>query len=359
MDLFKKHLDNLNERLLEVLSFIKVIENQKSLLAELDDERNKDIIDRLITLAQYKENIIPLVNSTVQYNAIIISIYGCFENYIDNIITEYLNEIFLITGKYDSLHENTKKKHLFNSAEFINNSQRYKNYDIKEDEVITNMYNCLKNNDAAKLSMPLLTHHSGNLGIEQIINLFNETGIENSAQLIKGNSIFIQNIMKTKEFDREDDTIEFLKKCKDSGFESLKSLISQRNSVSHSWIIENRLSLSILKEEIIPFIKILCECTYEILLCSYYNFKFVNNKLENFDKAIRIINNNILCINSKFSRLKVGDYLFYLDKNLHPHISQIEEIQCENKSIYQVLTDNTDIGIKLKNNVKREFVFFY
>lgn len=66
---------------------------------------------------QYSKIIKQAVESPIQYNTVIISIYGCFEQYIDNIFNEYCHALYAIIENYDL----TDKQAVKNAVEAFDN----------------------------------------------------------------------------------------------------------------------------------------------------------------------------------------------------------------------------------------------
>ena len=72
-----------------------------------------------------------VTHSSVPYNAMIISLYGNVELFIDEIAEAYIDRIYRLVGKYSELHPKIREKHEMTSGEYIYNPGRFNNYDIK------------------------------------------------------------------------------------------------------------------------------------------------------------------------------------------------------------------------------------
>ena len=172
------YFDEYRKQLVEIRTFIRSVELQKDVISELElfekVERNK-----LDLSLQYSKIIKQVVESPIQYNAVIISIYGCFEQYIDNIFNEYCHALYDIIDNYDNLPEKMKEKHIKKLGDFLSNPQRYKNYDLTDKQAIRNAVEAF-NNPKVGLgnNQKLILVHGGNLKIEQITELANELGIK-------------------------------------------------------------------------------------------------------------------------------------------------------------------------------------
>lgn len=83
------------------------------------------------------------------------------------------------------------------------------------------------------------------------------------------------------------------------------------------------------------------------------------NMFESFDKPIKVINNNILCINSKNSHLEKGDSIFFHKNNGEKVRLEILGIEIEKKSVDRVEEENIDIGIKVNKNINEKWDYYY
>ena len=263
-------------------------------------------------------------------------------------------------AKYDDLASKIKQKHIKKSGEFLLNTNRFKNFEITEVDVIKNLYSCFEE-EKFSLNKELLLTHSGNLGIEQLIELFNDLGIENSKLKILEKEEYVTYIKNKNEISDEK-AKEYINKKKGEDinnlFEELTILVEQRNVVAHGWCVDNRLSNGILIEQIIPFMKMMGQ-----VICDIFEDEFViilknNNFLKEIGGVINVFNNRIICINSKKSRLKVGDYIF-ADTSREYKRFKILNIQYNGENIQQIEEDNIDVGILIDGHVKENWKYFY
>jgi hypothetical protein len=111
------------------------------------------------------------------------------------------------TVSAEEIANEIKQKHIKKSGEFLVNSNRFKNFEINELEVIKNLYSCFEE-EKFSLNKELLLTHSGNLGIDQLIELFNDLGIKNSKAKILGKKKFVEYIKNKNELSKyEEDRI--------------------------------------------------------------------------------------------------------------------------------------------------------
>lgn len=343
-----EYLNNLKD----IRNYITCMEEQHSLIDNFDRE-NLDV--NII-----KQRFTKVMSTPVVYNAVIISLYGCFENYIDKIADSLLDFWVEKADRYVNLANEIKQKNIKKSGEFLVNSNRFKNFEITELEVIKNLYSCFEE-EKFSLNKELLLTHSGNLGIDQLIELFNDLGIKNSKAKILGKKKFVEYIKNKNEFSDEK-AKEYINKKKGGDvnrlFEELTQLVEQRNKVAHGWCVDTRLSNSVLVEQIIPFMEmmgqVICDIFEEELIIILQTCGLLNE----IDMIIDVYNNNILCINSKKSRLKVGEYIFaYTGKDYNRF--KILNIQHNEKDIQKVEEDNIDVGILVDGYIKKNWKYYY
>lgn len=84
-----KQLQVLGDRLDEIEKFIEMIEVQKRLCVEYNRLQNKSEIP-LENMEELLTSFNDLTNSVVNYTAIVVSIYACFENFIHELIKSYI-----------------------------------------------------------------------------------------------------------------------------------------------------------------------------------------------------------------------------------------------------------------------------
>lgn len=356
MDNFIIHVNKFLERTNEIEIFLDNISSQKKFLSELESVKEILLERDLKSILDYEEKIKLLSNSAVQYNAVIISIYGCFEFFIDSILTEYVNEIFKIGDIYESLPEKIKERHIRKIGEYLSNQNRFNGYDLNQYSVIEDVYKCLSNNAEAKLIMPLLLAHGGNMSYPQLIDLMTELGISNVKNKILQNDYFIEYFRDQGKIHEYEASLA----GKDSLlFKNLSDLVQERNNVAHGWVIDNRISFIDVKDRILKFVKCLANTLCDILINESFDKLFENNKLKKFDNAIAVYNNHILCLNIKEATLYIGGYIYAKTEDGQSRCLLIENIQIDGKNCIKVEGGNIDIGLQINKRVKSTYEFYY
>ena len=242
LDTFKVSLEQLNTQLNEISRFIDSI------------------------------SLSSISRSTVSYNAVIISLYGCYENYVNSLVEELIRQISDNSGDYTEIPTDMKISNISLSADFLGAKQRYKNFNLNDEEVINNIY-------SGKITNKLLLKHGGNLSITVLSEYLKSLGIKNIIQSIQNDPKFIKYYSDIKMITPEK-AIDYLRKSDtDATFYLLSELISQRNTIAHSWKSDDIIDYAIIKDEWIKFIQVFCECLYNIVVLFYSEWLIKHHKL--------------------------------------------------------------------------------
>ena len=229
---FEEIINQYIKRLEEIKKHIEFISLQKDLYNEIKEKSNMEL---------YSSKLGKIINSTVQYNSIIICLYGCFEEFIDSIAAEYIRVINELCTSYKDLPKSLRNKHMIKVGDFLSNPQRYKGYELTVEECIKNIYMSIYSEEERTLNTELLITHGGNLKVDKIYDLFRDLGIKD-----------LKTELETK-----------INKVR---LKLLDDLIDQRNVISHSWEVDQRFAFIKIKDDIISLLVELGKTLKEILL---------------------------------------------------------------------------------------------
>lgn len=342
--------------LIEYQVFVSHVEEIEKFLIKVDRNATIEKISSMTfnsdtDVIEYIGFIRSLGNSPLAYNAIIISLYGCYENYVDKLLRIYSELLTENKSTYEELPDKLREKYRNKFGEFLSNPQRFNNVDLDFADEIAKYYKLLQSDLTGTINKNIALSHSGNLHIEEVFLLMKQLGIENSKERIMDSHVFkkyhIDNGMDEVEFDEKR-----ARKTEDF-FSPLEQLITQRNSVAHSWNVEDRITLREIKNSIIPFIKLICNCILRICLESAYLLNTDTSMFQN-EQPIEVYSNSIVCFNNQGVKIANGDYMIYIF-NENVKVAKIENIQFDRKDIALVEeTDSKNIGVKLDNTIKKE-----
>ena len=339
--------------LIEYQVFISHMKEIEEFLSRVDKNAELDkiiaAIDDDIETKEYVNYIKSLSSSPLSYNAIIISLYGCFENYIDKLLGTYLEILTENIQNYEDLPNALKNRYRFKIGEFLTNPQRFSGLDLIVENEVHNYNRILESKLDGMINKRLALSHSGNLHAREVFDLMTILGIDNARSQILGDHLF-----KTHYINSGMEEIEYdMKRARDNDelFSPIEQLIDQRNSVAHSWNVDDRLTLREIANFVIPYMLMFSECLYR--LCAICAFSLQKNcpVLEK-DKPIMVIDKNIVCMNSQNRKISVGDYIIYTSHGV-VKIAKIINIQVDSKDIADVASDEAkDIGMELDNTIK-------
>lgn len=316
--------------------------------------------DKEVILDEFKKKHLRIINTPVTYNAVIISIYGCFEAYIDRISSLLLDFWMENANDYSQISKSIRNKHIQKCGDFLSNPQRYQNIDITKERVVKNLAGCLNGERIYSLNKELILSHSGNLNSSQLMRFFTELGIKNCKAKILKHIQYIEYISRKFEMSNEEAMQIISARNSDDRFlfKELTQLVEQRNGVAHGWSVDQRLSKVYLVENVIPFMKMLGCVIAEIFINEFAKIMYLTGSLKEFDNAINIYNKRVLCINSKDANLKCKEYIFANDGKTYMALN-IMELQKNNKSVEEIIGENIDVGILVDKDIKKNWRFYY
>ena len=307
-----------------------------------------------------KKKYLKIINTPVMYNAVIISIYGCYEAYVDKLASMLLDFWVENASNYEQITETIRNKHIQKSGEFLSNPQRYQNMGITEQIVIKNLDMCLLNKKLFVLNKELILSHSGNLNSTQLMQFLAELGLKECRTRIINSFQYIEYISKKYELSTEEAKKIIHNRNNDDNFlfKELTQLVEQRNRVAHGWNVDERLSKEYLLDNLIPFMKMLGCVISELFIDEFVGILYKTGVLKEFDDAINVINNRILCINIKDANLKRNGYIFANNKKRYVMLN-ILEIQSNNQTVEEIMGGDKNIGILVDSDIKKNWKFYY
>jgi hypothetical protein len=355
---FKSPLSVLRRQLIEIENYIELVNKEKYVISEIN---SSDLFLSFANIQNFKENLISTINTAMAYNAIIISLYGCFEKYIDSLLTTYLEKITKVNEQYLNLPNDLKESHIKLTAEFLQNPHRYKDMGLQEKEVINNLSACISNQLGYKLNIKILLKHQGNLTIDSLNDLCHQIGILNFATEIKTTYSFVRYYQTLHEIPNWDSSLHSINSIKDNNllFEPLIELVRRRNEVSHGWSDDNRLSAFEIKDEFISFIRCLTESIFFVVLKNYFLALYKNGQMEEFMNTFSVNDHRILCTNSQNSKLNIGDFILVLKSNKKYDLIEITSLQIDNVAFESIEQDYINIGIGIYGRISKSDRFFY
>lgn len=332
-----------NQKLDQIEHFIRVAIDQKNFI-DVAETKIKGIDS---AIDEYVDNIKCLSNSVVLYNAVIISIYGSFELYIDELLKAYIEYLKERKLSFKTFPKKLQQKQKEKAAEFLGNPGRFLNYGLRDEQVILNLWGTFVNDISSEVTEKLLISHGGNLRTGQLAELFNEFGFENLPAKIKTHRKF-------KEFSNDNDLDGEI--IIPDTFLLLDLIVEERNKVAHGWTVDSRISFSLLLQHYVPFFRVFCEALNDIMVSQIINDSIDNGELIPFDPIKKVWERGtIIGINNKTFRLHVGDTLYYTTSEDWNYRFEIQSLRNGKSNRNCIRVKNKDITIGCNAKIKANY----
>lgn len=199
-----------------------------------------------------------------EYNAIVISLYGFLELFVESIICDYVEELRKMIKKFSDLENGTKEHYRHEMIAMYNRRKTPKLAHLTDSEVSENLYKILHGDNPIILPEAFF-QSGGNYNFKEITACFKALGCTNIKSEIKLydplRSYFTSN--GTSLNSKDEDL-----------YQKLDDLVSRRNEIAHGSNKGNILSKTILKQYKV-FVKVFCES-----LASYLSDSILRKKWE-------------------------------------------------------------------------------
>lgn len=286
------------------------------------------------------------------YNGIVVSLYGFFEQYIESTIKAYVVYMNRTVPRFSDLPSEIHKNHLQLSLDLLSRSGQSKYKDqLMIEQVISNMNSCYGVGEY-RLNEEAFSQHDANFRIDNMKSIFSKIGVDGVQGKILKNEKFqkyISRVFSDRDLSSIDET---------EAFKNIDDLAERRNEVSHgmpSQILPNQTLY-----EYILFFKYYSMALFEVLFASTLYYESAYHGVE-IGKSIGVFNKNIVCLNLKNVNVKVGDILISKTNNTaNPYIgSSIKEIQVNNKNYRSInAVPSINVGLRVSYPAKNNHIFY-
>lgn len=321
-----------------VLAFNKKINELKEHLL-FDKKVQRDIADLLQKQEHVPESLKKMLRQPEKkifdYKLSILILYGSFENFVENIIYSYLDKLNCNIERFIDLPKDIIDSHTDLSAKLLGYMHAgYGKYDqITDEEVVRKLYSCVSNAEKYKLNIIAFTHHSSNLRIDAVRELFNGIGLKGIDKKIIQENKFKKSIQLLEEDFREELGQKILL---EKAFSKINEIVERRNDIAHGVddADENILSVDVILTYCDYFIS-LVEAIYIIVLREYVTLMIQNKSVTVHELGIPIAvyNNSIICLNNKNIQIKNGNCITGKNSKDQVRVGQIISLQIEEKQV--------------------------
>ena len=266
------------------------------------------------------------VKARIDYAASIVSLSSLWESYIEELIADYLEILNTSIPDFSKLPVKIKETHTSKSADLLLKLNHHKNAELSQEAIVANMHSCVQPSQSTSytLNRSAYTHHSANLRVRMVNELFSFLGIPNIFGRVKQSKSFIEymesvlpevNLIQSK-----DSTV----------FKTIEDLADLRNEAAHG-LPENLLDPSeVLRccETVEQIGKSIQEAlTLELLfaICSAYPTDCTT--------VMAYPRKDVVCLTLNSGLAKTGDLLIAISGNKVVDYGIILELQVDRKSM--------------------------
>ena len=342
----------------DLSSHIAYIEKEKKLfgavLQDIDTGQQKRsfLENELLSVAQLAGS--GVFKRQFDYAAVVICLYGLFENYLEVLLKRYLEVLSSTTRSYSDLPKKIRDRHVAVTSALLAKPELQKYRDIVTVESLTeNLHSCLSNQAGFVLNVEAYTYHTANFRTTAIQEFFGSVGIDNLFQRVV-RTTSIQEFLGGFDADR-------LLRLENGGheiFQEINDLAERRNEVSHG-SVSDLLS----NERLLDYTKVVeafGKCLFEIVSAEALSFEASQRGVDPI-RCVKVINDHIVCLEiGKDTSVSKGDVLVAnLNASALPVVGgAILEIQIDGVDVEGVSAiDNLKIGLRIAFKAKKNQVF--
>lgn len=340
------------ERIKKLLSFLDDAEAVNELaytdISLYPDSREiQDLQSRLRHLRDNKVD-----RRTQTYASSMIMLYALFEQYVEEVLMAYLDELAFIAKRPSDIPEAVRKKHIAFSAQLLINGNLDKYRDrYRESEVIQRMH-LFASGESFQVNTLAFIDHRSNFRHESLNEFFTVVGISHFLSQIKQTLAF-------KKYSEEQFPNQKVTRLEDKiVFDELDDLAWRRNVVGHGWPDkDNLLSIKMMRERA-DFIRVLGESIYEVLRQNVlpYIVKYHGCALP---RPLVVHRNVIVCFHLETDTISEGAYIVAKNANDRYFEGRVESIEVNHVRQEQVeAPPAVDVGCCVTFRAKENYEYF-
>lgn len=282
------------------------------------------------------------------YNSYIITLYGLFERYIENIVTKYLEDLCSTSEYYDQLPETLKQNNVQKTAQLIISLTLPKNKSLNSKSVIDILNKNLSHKNP-QININAFTQHSTNFRQSSINEFLKQIGITNLASEIR-------NVSPLREL-LEVEFLDYKNQKSDIVFSIINDLSDRRNDVAHGVENISILHHSIMKEYI-EYIETYSIAFYKYMYSNVLKFQYKNKSIA--VEKIGVIDNRILLC--ELDKVKIDGNSRLIVERIKSHPKYIEvgivKIQKDRADVESVDgLEKVKVGIEVDSSINNKNKF--
>ncbi len=300
--------------------------------------RDEDIV--LLPIAKIKQ---------FDFNSYIISIYGAYENFIEQILSEYLKKLCTIVSTFSQLPEEIQKNNLVKTMDIIKKLEYPKYKHLKSDYLIEILHKNMNENHP-HLNIDAFKSHTANFKIGVVESYFSSVGINNLSKNIT-------NYSPLKDY-LESEYTDYQTLKNSIIFSKIDTICDTRNGIAHGVKSIQLLGETVLNEHIDFFV--LFSKSLSNMLNDYFLDILFSLQATVFS-PMHVFQKNIVCFNTSGINLNNHSQILIKRENgKYPkHFNlNILEIRKDNNPTDTINGgEPIDISIKVNGEVNKKVSF--
>lgn len=235
------------------------------------------------------------------YNSLVISLYGYFERFIEDIVVDYLDQLNKAVPNYNDLPEKITERHYSLCIALLGKLDQARYAGLAKKDIIDKLNKCLNVGEQYKFIIDAFTQHGANFKTSVIDDFFGNLDISAIGKLIMDNQIFKQ-FTQTRLGINPDDNINA-----EQSFEIINDLAQRRNDVAHG--VSSGLLQNTIISEYITFFEEYSNALVNVCNNSLIKFTMVEEyeELGEIKEIHRY--GQVVCLETNKVPLKKGDKL--------------------------------------------------
>jgi hypothetical protein len=355
IDEWLRRLEQLDEYIQSNLMKIGAILKIKNL--NYPDQEVLDLIKSYEMMRGYRK--------VFDYSAVIVRLYGYFENSIEDIIESYLQDLLRLVSRFEDLPVCIQRNHFSKSIELSKSLKLEKFKDrTSERKIIEILSKCYDSVGGIQPQLNTLayTMHGSNFRFQVIDGVFKSIGIGDvHAKIIQEPSF--HQYLSLEDPDLLGYSISdsrYIKRAKERIQNVLKTLADRRNEIAHGSPCE-LIALEEVRSGYIDFFKYYARSLSEVLKKSLMPY-FINQHGHLLSNPVLFFGGSVVGFKASRLEIKIGDCIFIkISKSGNDYnIALITEIRLNRESIssMKIGEQQEEFTLKLNTKVRKDQELF-
>lgn len=315
----------------------------------------KEVEGRIVSRHARKINEIRLLMPSVvqlrkfDYCSIVISLYGFFERFIEDVISLIVKEYCACSNSFGDLPQSIQDNNLPFTLEFLSN--KYNNAESEDPgKVVEGLNNCFNGSSSFIILDKAFNSHNTNFWVRTVRDFFGRVGVANfEDKILRMPAMLDYLAYRYPDLDVAGSKDQFKEV-----FDYIDELARRRNDVAHG-NVSDIIKIELIGSEWILFFEYYAIAVFELVaseVVRHVSIKFGSD----CGKPIAVHNHNIVCFEPLDQALSVGDFIVAVPSNENEvwSVSPIVSIQINDRDLYEIPDNNQEkFAVKVNGRHKK------